>query len=553
MQLKHRTPGLFILIAAFAFAATWPVSIPAQQAPKTVAEATNYDATSRYADVMAFIRDLQRLSPLVRVETLCVSAEGREVPLLIVGKPVPSSPAALRSDPRIVVYVQANIHAGEVEGKEASLMLVRDIVLDPAAPWLDKLVLVVAPVFNADGNEKISPENRSDQPGPKQGVGVRPNGRNLDLNRDSMKLESPELRGMVRGVLERWDPLVVVDCHTTDGAYHEETVTWSWPVNPNGDIPLLEFQRQNMFPAINAIMKDKYRTPALGYGMFKDFRAPEKGWATFEPQPRFVTNYVGLRNRISLLDENYVHADFKTRVAGNYAFLKAVFDFSAGQAGEIRRLTAEADRKAVARGLAPKDSDGFGIDFDLLALPEPITVHSYEMEIVERPGTWPEIKKTDRTKTWTIPYFADYRVKTAVRFPFAYLLPGTEAEAAAKLLEHGIAVERLEEPARLEVQTFKPKEIKSAERLYQGHHLNTLRGDYVAESLEFPAGTILVRTAQPLGTLAAYLLEPESDDGLAVWNFFDRDIVPQWGRGFEPYPVRKLLKPAPLVTRAMGS
>jgi|WetSurMetagenome_2_1015567.scaffolds.fasta_scaffold117199_2 hypothetical protein len=551
--MKSRTSRvlcLFLFVAAVSTAAT-ASQITGPQVPRTVAESTDYDATSRYADVMAFIRQLQRLSPLVRVETLCASAEGRDVPLLVVGKPVPASPNALHSDPRIVVYIQANIHAGEVEGKEASLMLVRDIVLDPGAPYLDKIVLVVAPIFNADGNERISPENRSDQPGPKQGVGVRHNGQNLDLNRDSMKLESPELRGMVRNVLVRWDPLIAVDCHTTDGAYHEETVTWSWAVNPNGDLPLLEYQRQKMFPAVNAIMKDKYRTPGLGYGMFKDFRAPEKGWATFEPQPRYVTNYIGLRNRLSILDENYVHADFKTRVTGNYVFLKAVLDYAVLHSDEILRLTAEADRRAVSRGLAPKEADGFGIDFDLLALPDPITVHSYEMQIVERPGTWPEIKKTDRKKTWTVPYFADYRIKRSVRFPFAYLLPGTQADVAAKLLEHGITAERLEEPVRLEVQTFMPKDVKGADRLYQGHRMNTLRGDYTLETVDFPAGTIVVRTAQALGVLAAYLLEPESDDGLAVWNFFDRDIVPQWGRGYQAYPVRKLLQPANLATRTI--
>jgi len=409
----------------------------------------------------------------------------------------------------------------------------------------------VAPIFNADGNERISPENRSDQPGPRQGVGVRHNGQNLDLNRDAMKLESPELRGLVRNVLLRWDPLVSVDCHTTDGAFHEETVTWAWAVNPNGDASLLEFQRSKMFPALNAIMKDKYKTPALGYGMFRDFRAPEKGWATFEPQPRYVTNYIGLRNRISILDENYVHADFKTRVEGNYAFLKAILDFTAARGDEIRALTADADRKAVARGLVPKEGDGFGIDFDLLAMPEPITVHSFVTEIVERPGTWPEIKRTDQKKTWTIPYFADYRIKTSVRFPFAYLMAGTQADAVGNLLRHGILVERLEEPVRLEVQTFMPREIGGADRLYQGHRLNALKGDYVLGNADFPAGTVVVRTGQPLGALAASLLEPESDDGLAVWNFFDRDIVPQWGRGFQAYPVRKLLKPALLVTRAI--
>ena len=142
--MKSRTSRvlcLFLIVAAVSTAAT-ASQIAGPQAPRTVAEATDYGATSRYADVMAFIRDLQRLSPLVRVETLCTSAEGRDVPLLVVGKPVPASPNALSSDPRIVVYIQANIHAGEVEGKEASLMLVRDIVLDPGAPYLDKIVLI---------------------------------------------------------------------------------------------------------------------------------------------------------------------------------------------------------------------------------------------------------------------------------------------------------------------------------------------------------------------------------------------------------------------------
>lgn len=161
--------------------------------PLTIAESSQFTATSRYADVIEFIRILQPQSSCMRVETLCVSTEGRSVPLLVIGQPVPSSPLSLRHDRRAVVYIQANIHAGEVEGKEASLMLARDILLQDNPPFLDKLVILIAPIFNADGNEKISPTNRRNQQGPEKGVGVRYNGQNLDLNRDGMKQESPEV------------------------------------------------------------------------------------------------------------------------------------------------------------------------------------------------------------------------------------------------------------------------------------------------------------------------------------------------------------------------
>ncbi|HEX2695096.1 MAG TPA: M14 family metallopeptidase, partial [Acidobacteriota bacterium] len=495
--------------------------------------------------------ELQRLSPLVRVETLCESTEGRADPLLVIGQPVPASPYGLRTDKRMVVYIQANIHAGEVEGKEASLMVARDVALGPAAACLDKLVLLIAPIFNADGNERISPENRTQQPGPEQGVGVRPNGQNLDLNRDSMKLESPELRGLVRNVLGRWDPALVVDCHTTDGAFHDETVTWSWPVNPNGDLPLLEFQRDMMLPAINAIMKDKYGTLGLPYGIFRDWKAPEKGWETFDPQPRYVTNYVGLRNRLSILDENYVHADYRTRVLGNYAFLRAIIDYAAEHAEELVRRVAEADLRTVRRGLAPKKTDLVAVEYELRALPRPVTIHGYETEVVERPETWPEMKKTDRKRIYTVPHFAEYVPKRSVRFPFAYLLPAPDAEVVGLLLRHGLLVEKLAEAVPLEVETFLPREVKGAERPYQGHRLNTVKGEYAVGTMEFAAGTVVVRTGQPLGCLAAGLLEPESDDGLVAWNFFERRFAAQWERGYLPLPVHKLLAPVNLVTTAI--
>ncbi len=522
--------------------------LEAQEKPLTVAEASQFKATSRHSDVLAFIAALQRRSTDLRVETLCVSPEAREVPLLVIGRPLPASPASLRYDHRGVIYIQANIHAGEVEGKEASLMLARDILLAENPPYFDRLIILIAPLFNADGNERISPENRRHQPGPEQGVGVRHNGLNLDLNRDSLKLESPELRGLLENVLLPWDPLLLVDCHTTNGSYHEEVVTYSWGLNPNGDNGIIAFQRDKMMPEIEAILERKYNTPAVGYGGFRDLREPEKGWETMEPQPRYVTNYIGLRNRLSILDENYVYADFKARVMGNYHFLRAILDYCWAHLEEIERIVAEADRKAVLKGLNPTEKDQFFVEYEVQPLKNPVTVHAYETEIIPQgEGRRPQVRRTDKVKVQTVPYYSDWVGKRGVRFAAAYIIAVPDREVVANLLRHGLVVEKLGEPAVLEVEAFRLKEIKPAEGLYQGHRMNRVKGEYVLEKKEFPAGTYLVPTAQPLGNLAAYLLEPESDDGLLVWNFFDRHIAQQWSRALQTYPVYKLLTPARLV------
>lgn len=526
------------------------VTAPTQASPRTVAESSEYSATSTCAEVRTFIRDLQRLSPLVRVESLAVTAEGRDVPLLVVGRPAPAGPEALKGDGRIVVYVQANIHAGEVEGKEASLALVRDIVLDPKAPYLDRIVLIVAPLFNADGNDRMDPRNRPGQVGPEKGSGVRYNGQNLDLNRDAMKLESPEMQGLVRNVFGRWDPLLLVDCHTTNGSYHDETVTWSWPLCPNGDATLLAFQRDTMMPAIASALEKTYGVLNIPYGDPADMRDMGKGWRTFSHQPRYMTNYFGLRNRLSVLDENYNYADYKTRVVDCYRFLRSVLDYSYLHASELARLVAEADRRTIERGLAPAESDTFGVEMENKPLPKPVTVRGYEVEIIPREGAWPEMKKTDRKKVYTMPYSADYVAKRSVRRTSAYLVSPPDAAIAAKLTQHGIAVERLAEPAELEIEVFKLSELKGAERPFQGHRTNQVKGQAAAEKRAFDAGTLVVRTAQPLGLLAAYLLEPESDDGLVTWNYFDRYLSPQWSRSLGTCPVYKAVGTPVLVTEA---
>jgi len=528
-----------------------PVFSGAQLLPRTRAEASDFKATSRYGDVLEFIQDLQQQSLRLRVEILAVSAEGRKIPLMVIGNPPPSSPGDLAYDGRLVVYIQANIHAGEVEGKEAALMLARDLALGENPPYLDDIVLLVAPIFNPDGNEKISPENRRNQAGPEQGVGVRYNGLQLDLNRDGMKLESPEVRGLVEKVMLRWDPAVLLDSHTHNGSYHEEVVTWVWSLNPNGDTSLIRYMSDKVRPGINRILKEKYDTLCIPHGDFMSITEPEKGWRPLGPQPRYLSNYFGLRNRLGILNENYPYADFKTRVFGAYHLFHALLEFCKGHKEEIAALLREADRRTVHFGLNPSPEDRFGIEYDVRPIKDPITVHGYEMELYRTESGRRRVRRTEKTRTYTMPFFADYFATKSVPYSFGYLLPVPVPEAEANLKRHGITVERLTRPVKLSVEGFRITQLKAQERPYQGHHLNSVEGEYFREEKEFPAGTLFVPTAQPLGRLAAYLLEPESDDGLLVWNFFDRYLVPQWGRGQQVYPVYKLLGPVALATEAV--
>lgn len=513
------------------------------QQPLTIAEKSKFTRTSLYSEVMDFISALQQQSPYIRVETIAVSTEGREIPLMILGKPAPSSPLELLYDKRKVVYIQANIHAGEVEGKEAALMLARDILLGDKSFLLDNLIILIAPIYNADGNEKISTEHRTNQVGPEQGVGVRYNGQNLDLNRDAMKLESPEDQGLVANVLMRWNPLLLVDCHTTNGSPHKEPVTYSWPLNPNGDMKIIEYMRDQFLPQVQKQLKEKYNVLSIPYGNFADYKNLEKGWTTFSHLPRYVTNYIGLRNRMSILDENYSGADYKTRVTSCYYFLLSILDYVQAHASTIEKLTAEADQRTVLRGFNPSSSEGFAVEVDQNSLKEPVAILSWELEAHLTPEGWPQLEKKDKEKTYILPYFADFKAKKTIPYPRGYFIYPPIAEVVDKLLQHGIVVEMLTEEIDVEVETFYIDEIKAPERAYQGHHLNTIKGTYEKERISFPSGTIFVGTDQPLGNLAAYLLEAEGDDGLLVWNFFDRYIIPQWGSSKIKYPVHRLLLP----------
>jgi len=514
----------------------------------TVAEKSGYESTARYADVQQFITELARGSKNIRIENIAQSTEGRDVPLMVIANPLPKSPADLVNDKRIVVYIQANIHAGEVEGKEGSMMLARDLVKGLNNDILKNVIVLICPNFNPDGNEAISTQNRAYQNGPKNGVGLRYNGQMLDLNRDVVKLESPEMQGLIRNVINKWDPAVVVDCHTTNGSYHEEPVTFTWMMNPAGDRGLINFMRDDMMPAVSGILTQKYNVLNCFYGEFTDLKNPEAGWISYASEPRYLVNYMGVRNRLAILNENYVYADYKTRVLGSYKLLHSILEYSSSHASEIKTLLKNADQQTIARATDPSSKDAFPIEYEARSTPQKITVRAFEVDVVKNAQGQEDLVKSNRQRTVTVPYIADYYATKSISLPYAYLLSLSDPVIKNLLLAHGIKLEKLTRTARLEVESFKLASLKPATRLNQGHYTNTVSGTMVKDTLDFKPGTYVIRMAQPLANLAAYLLEPQSNDALLLWNFFDRHLVPQWGRGFNEYPVYRLMQKSDIET-----
>jgi len=495
---------------------------------KSHAELTNYEETSRYDDVLRFFNELQKRSPLVRIETFGHSVEGRALPLVILSDPPISEPRDARALGKPVVFVFANIHAGEVEGKEAVQHLARRIVLGDMRRLLDKLIILIAPIYNADGNEKINVMNRTAQNGPLGGVGVRENSKGLDLNRDYMKLESPEAQSMVR-LFNRWDPHLTVDLHTTNGSYHGYHLTYSIPLNPTIDPRIIAYHREKMMPAIAKAMLAQHKFRTYYYGNFEGEAAkpgaPEKRrWEAFTHQPRIGQNYVGFRNRLTILSEAYSYLDFRRRVEVTEAFVEEILKYSAAHGAEMSQLASQVDLDTIRRGLSGPALK-MGVEYELKPLPKPVEILVGEVTKVKNPrsGRDMTVMVEDKFTKVAMPDYGLFAAKRSVSTARAYIFRREEGTRAVieKLLQHGIAVEELTEPLTTEVESFVIDSVKKAGRPFQGHQAVTLTGRYKKETIEFPVGLIVVRAAQPLGTLAAYLLEPESDDGLTSWNFLD--------------------------------
>src|SRR6266576_4749853 len=323
--------------------------LAAQALPHTTAERSDYAATSTNADVGTFLDSLQLAGAPIADSEMGTSALGRPIYFVIAADPAVTSGAEAVASGKLVVYLQANIHAGEVEGKEAVLALLRELA-GPRRELLQRLVVLVAPNYNPDGNDALGPQavHRAEQNGPEL-VGKRADGLNLDLNRDYFKAEAPETRASLARVYTTWDPALMVDLHTTDGTLHGYQLTYAPPLDPNGPAGPTAFVRGGMLPALRQTLAHKYHEPIFDYGNVDTSQA-QRSWDSYAPYGTYGTNYVGLRGRMAILSEAYSHADFKTRVQVTHDFLVEILNYVARHGAEIRHLERAADRQTALEG-----------------------------------------------------------------------------------------------------------------------------------------------------------------------------------------------------------
>lgn len=502
----------------------------------TVAERSGFRRTSRHADVVALLDALAARCPDARRLELGRTEEGRSIPLLVLADPPVESAEEARASGKIVVFVFANIHAGEVCGKEALCMLARELVTEPEradlAPWWRKLVLVLAPIYNADGNERLAPDNRPGQVGPDE-MGTRHNAQGLDLNRDGMKLESAEARAMV-AFLNAWDPHLIVDLHTTNGSFHRYELTYAPPLNPSGPLPPLALVRDRLLPEVQdrLLRRAGYRT--FPYGNFDEEKTK---WSTYSAEPRFGAQYHGLRGHLSVLSEAYSKIPFEERVLVTREFVREILTWAAEHAAMIKDAVS-AGRAEVVH--AAGNGRPVGVRHALAAAPGRATVLGW----VETKDADGEPARTDVPHDYVVVHEDRFAPVLSVPRPAGYLLPPGFAAVRDLLAAHGIRMHRAgtsrafaDGAAEVSVpaEEWVVRSIVRAEQAFQGHHAVTLEADLRPTWHTVDAEWTVIPLAQPLGTLALYLLEPLSEDGLVTWNHFD-DVLAV-GRAF---PVLRL-------------
>ena len=506
----------------------WTVGMPegsGAQAPLTRAEASGFTETTRHAEAEAFLRATAEASPFVSLTSFGYSMEGRTLWLAVVGD-VDPSPEAIRASGKTRVYIQGNIHAGEVEGKEAMLALLRDMAAGEHRRWLDSMILLVAPIYNADGNERIALTNRRLQHGPTGGMGQRPNAQGYDLNRDHMKLESPEARSLVR-MFRDYDPHVLIDLHATNGTHHGYHLTYAPPLHPNTAGPIVDLLRQRMLPSVTQAIKDRDGWDFYYYGNLPRAQSSQqRGWYTFDHRPRFGNNYGGLRNRVAILSEAYAYLTFQNRISATRHFVEEILDYVHADGAEIRQIVAAADAMSVI-------GKQLAVRADFERSPERIEILLGEVATERHPFTGESmLRRVDRQIPTRMYEFGTFSAAMVERVPSAYYVPAELDAVVDRLAAHGIQTEQLGVPTTREVEQFRIESSLAAEREFQGHRERALTGRWELSEVTLSAGTRMVPVDQPLGRLIFMLLEPRSDDGFLNWNLLDDALD-----GADVYPI----------------
>ena len=486
----------------------------------TVAERSGFLRTGRYDEVVKLCAAFQRAYPKqVRCIDFGTTPQGRAMKALIVTRSGAMTAAAAKARGLPVVLIQGGIHAGEIDGKDAGFLALRELLENRAAPGaLDKQVLLFVPVFNVDGHERFTPNNRPNQRGPVE-MGWRTTAQNFNLNRDYVKADTPEMQAML-ALVNAWDPLAYVDLHVTDGAKFEHDVSIQVEPVYSGDVQLRAAGlalRANVITDLTA----QGAQPQSYYMSFAETDNPQSGFVDGVSEPRFSTGYFQLRNRLAMLVETHSWKDYPTRVRLTHDAVVAVLAQVARHGAEWQKAAFEADARALRIGRTPvaltyKTTDQARmIDFK---------GYAYSRTPSEVSGILMTRYDDTRPQLWSVPLRDEVVNDLIVNAPGAgYIVPAAFASAvAAKLTQHAITFRRLgaaQDPVALE--TFRADTATFAPGSFESHQRLALGGSWKAEPRALGKGDLFVPVGQPKARLVMALFEPQAPDSLLAWGEFN--------------------------------
>jgi hypothetical protein len=520
----------------------------------TVPEKTDYKRTASHLQMLEFISNLLWHSEYMHIERLFISELRRVAPLVIVSNPRVKTPEEAHATGKTVVYIQGNIHPSEAEGKEAVLMLLRDIALGKKSHLLDKLIIILAPDFNPDGNEAWEVKNTSTFSGTPHIQSIRHNADDTDINRDAIKMETKSMQGLYRNVLNTWDPMVFLDLHSMGRVQHGYSILYAPSYTPAAHPVPREYTQYQMLPDIRQRAMDEYGCMFYTHADYDWSNYPPKVWdpvaGGYSVEAKFIVNAVGLRNRLSILTETPGHVGFEKRIYASYAFCHCLLDYVYEHGEEITRLCRDSDIDLVEK-IGKEAVNGKlsnWVDGEYTKQDTPCDLYVYPTRKEKYiPGTsivshWigegePELIKGVRDLTKPI----GTRSSIVAR---GYVFYEELSSVAEKLEAHGVEINQLDNDVSVSGYEFivdQYEEIKKGWiRLYD---MTILKGGWHKTQKTYPAGSYHVDMAQRLANVAFYCLEPEVGDGLAGWNYFNKYLKSGGAPGNSVvYPVFKYLE-----------
>ena len=484
---------------------------------QTPAEEAAYSKTPDYAETIAFAKRLASESTAIQFQTFGFSGQGRALPLLVCSEAGVFSVEAAKELGKAVVLIQACIHSGEPDGKDAGFALLRDIAITKsAAGLLQNVVLLFIPIYNTDGHERSSPYNRINQNGPAS-MGWRTTATYQNLNRDYMKADTPETRAWLR-LWHHWQPDLFIDCHVTDGADYRCNITYHHEHHSGVDPHVLAWER-DVFGGKVAPATEAAGNIISWYLEFIDNRDLSLGTRDFNGSPRFSTGYVPLRNRPAILIETHMIKDYRSRVIGTYDFLRSALEEVNQDPGRLLKIGRSADEKATRLA---ENGDEYPLSFKLTdeVTPLQLKAFSYVTEQSEISGDLRVVFGREPIDL-TVPMYQTFKVASVARPPHSYVIPVEWQTVIDVIKAHGLRTTELPTPTRLNVESYRFTNVCWPAEPFEGRHMPRFDLEPVSHEREFAAGSVLVSLRQPLARVALNLLEPAAPDSFVRWGFFN--------------------------------